>query len=84
MAPKRIYTRRNLDPNPPKVVEDPERILRRSKSKANKCIFDLHKSLSLLAKGIKNIADIILVEKFDKMLLRTKYTLELIQATFGP
>ena len=84
LAPKRIYTRRNPDPNPPKVVENPERILRRSNSKANKGIFHLHKSLSLPTKGIKYIVDIILDEKFGKTLLRYKSTLELNQITFGP
>ena len=41
MAPKRIHTRRFPDPNPPKVVENPERILRRSNTQANKGIFHL-------------------------------------------
>lgn len=74
LDPKRIYTRINLDPNPPKVVEDPRRILRRGNNNVDKGIFHLHKYLFLPTKGIKNIVDIILDEKFEKMLLRSKST----------
>lgn len=84
LAPKRIYTRRNPDPNPPKVVEDLEKILRTSNNNANKGIFHLQKSLSLLAKGVKSIVDIILDEKFDKRLLRSKSASDLNQVTFSP
>lgn len=66
------------------MVEDPERVLRRSNNKADKGIFHLHKSLSLPAKGIKNIVDAILDEKFEKTLLKSKSVAELSQVTFSP
>lgn len=84
MAPKRICTRRYLDPNPPKVVENPERILRRSKIKDDKGIFHLQKSLSLPAKSVRSIENIILDKETDQALLRSKSTSELSQVTIGP
>lgn len=80
---KRIYTRRNPDPNLPKVVEDPKNILRRSNNKASKGIFHLQKSLSLLVECIKIINDIILDKKFKQTLLRSKFASKLSQVTFG-
>ena len=47
MDPKRIYTRANLDPNPPIVFENIERILRKTKSKVDKDTYQLYKSISL-------------------------------------
>ena len=82
MAPKRIYTRRNLDPNPPKVVDHPERILRRSNNKVDKGILHLQKYLSLRAKDVKSIVDIILDKKFEQMLLTSKYNSYLSQVVF--
>ena len=55
MAPKRIHTRRFPYPNPPKVVENPKRILRKSNIKADKGIFHLQKYLSLPAESVKSI-----------------------------
>ena len=54
MVPKRIHTRRFPDPNPPKVVENPERIQRRSNNKDDEGIFHLQKSLSLPAKSVES------------------------------
>ena len=81
MAPKRIYTRRNPDQNPPKVVENPNRILRRSNNRVVKGIFHLPKSLSLPAKTVENI---ILDKKFEKALLKSKYASELSKIIVGP
>ena len=83
MAPKIIHTRRFPNPNPPKVVENPERILRRSSIKVDKGIFHLQKYLSLSAKGVKSVDGIILNRKFEKILLRSKSNSELSQDTFG-
>ena len=77
MAPKRIYTRKSLDPNPLEVVEDPENILGKSSSKTNKGTFHLQRSLSLPAKGIKSIDDIVFDDKFEKTLSRSKFCLDL-------
>ena len=84
IAPKIIYTRRNPDPNPPKVVENPERILRRSNNKADKGIFHLQKSLSLPAKSVESIENIILDKESDQSLLRSKSASELSQVIVGP
>ena len=54
LAPKRIHTRRFPDLAPPKVVENPERILRRSNIKGDKGIPHLQKSLSLPAESVKS------------------------------
>lgn len=75
MAPKIIYTRRHPEPNPPKVVENPETIMRRSTIKPDKGIFHLQKSLSLPSKGVKSAKNIILDKKFEKHLLISKYIL---------
>ena len=74
MASKRIHTRRYSDPNPHKVVENPERILRRSNIKADKGIFNLQKSLSFPAKSVESIEKIVLDKEADQALLRYKST----------
>ena len=73
MALKRICTRKNIDPNPPEVVEDTENILRKSSRKIDKGTFHLRRSLSLLEEGIQSIDDIIFDKKFEKTLFRSKY-----------
>ena len=42
LVPKRIYTRANPDPNPPKAVENIEKILRKSSSKIEKETYQLY------------------------------------------
>lgn len=87
LAPKRIYTRNNPNPNPHKVVEDPEKILR-SSSKTCKGTFHLQRSLSLPAKGIKSIVDILFDilfdKKFEQTLFRYKFGSDLSQVIFDP
>ena len=39
MAPRRIYTRARLDPDPPEIVDNPERILRKSPKTQFSAIF---------------------------------------------
>ena len=56
--PKIIHTRRFPDPNPPKVVENPERIVRRSSIKVDKGIFHLQKSFSLQVKRVKSVVSV--------------------------
>ena len=53
METKRIHTRRFPDPNPPKVVENPERILRRSSTPTNKGISHLQRASSLPTESVK-------------------------------
>ena len=62
MAPRSIYTRRFLDPDPPRVVDNPERILRRSNTQANKGISHLQRALSLPTESVKGFTSF----EFDK------------------
>ena len=78
MAPRRIHTRIFPDPNPPKVVENPKRILRRSNIKDDKGIFHLQKSLSLPAESV------ILDKGIDQSFSRSKFDSELSQVITGP
>ena len=64
------------------MVEDPENILRISSSKTGKGTFHLQKTLSLPAKGVKSIVDIIFDKNFEKTLLRSKSSLDLSQVIF--
>ena len=84
MAHKRIHTRIFLDPNPPKVVENPERIMRRSNTQANKGIFHLQKSMSLPAKSFKSAESFSFDKGTDQSLSRSKSATELSQALTGP
>lgn len=73
MAPKRIYTRANSDPNPPEVFENPEKILKKSNSKVGNNTHQLYRSISLLAKGFALIDDVIFDVKFEQTLFRSKF-----------
>ena len=84
MAPKRIYTRANPDPNPPKVFENPENILRKSNSKVGKGTYQLYKSISLPAEGVESIDDIIFDVKFEHTLFKSKSKSDLTQLVFDP
>ena len=53
MAPGIIYTRRFPDPDPPKVVDNPERILRRSSTQADKGISHLQRASSLPTESVR-------------------------------
>ena len=47
MAPRKIHTRAYLDPNPPKIVDNPERILRKSpKARSSTIVRSLHRANS--------------------------------------
>ena len=84
MAPKTIHTRRFPDPNPPKVVENPERILRRSSTQADKGIFHLHKSLSLPVESVKSGGSFSFDKGNDQSLSRSKSSTELGEVFIGP
>ena len=84
LAPKRIHTRIFPDPNPPKVVENLERILRRSNTQADKGIFPLQKSLSLPAKSVKSSESSSFYKGIDQSLPRPKFSSELSQDFTGP
>ena len=82
LATKRIYTRKNPNPNPPEVVEDPNNILRRSSNKIDKGTFHLQRSPSLPGKGIKSIDDNIFDEKFEKTVFTSKSSSYLSRVIF--
>ena len=84
MAPKRIHTRRVPDPNPLKVVENLERILRRSSSQADKGIFHLQKSLSLPSQSVNSAESFSFDKGTDQSLSRSKSATELSQSFTGP
>ena len=82
--PRRIHTRIFLDPSPPKVVENPERILRRSNTKDDKGIFHVQKSLSLLDESVKSAKNFSFDKGTDQTLSRSKSVTKLSQAFTGP
>ena len=84
MAPKRIHTRIFPHPNPPKVVENPERILRRSNTQANKGIFHLQKSLSLTTESVKSAKIFSFDKEIDQSFSISKSATELSQALTCP
>ena len=84
LAPKRIYTRRFPYPNPPKVVENLERILRRGNITADKGIPYLQKYLSLPAKSVKSTESFTFDKGIDQSLLTSKSATELSQVFTGP
>ena len=86
LAPNKIHTRRFPNPNPPNVVENPERerILRRSSIKVDKGISHLQKSLSLPAESVKSIENIVLSKESNQALLRSKSASKLSQFITGP
>ena len=82
MAPRRIYTRSNPDPDPLKVVEDPKRILRKKKSKIDSGIPLISRSVSLLKEGVISVDDLQFDIKFEHSLFRSKLDSYLSQIVF--
>ena len=82
--PKRIHTRRFPDPNLPKLVENPERILRRSNTQADKGIFHLQKFVSLPVESVKSTSSFVFDKGTDQSLSRSKSSTKLSQAFTGP
>ena len=84
MAPRRIYTRIFPDPDPPRVLDNPERILRRGNTQAAKGIFHLQRSLSLPSESVKGITSFVFGKETDQSFSRSKFETELIQALTSP
>ena len=84
MAPRRIYTRRNPNPDPdlPKVVEDPERILRNKKSNIDSGIPLTNRSMSLHEEGFISVDDLEFDLKFEHSIFRSKLDSNLSQIVF--
>ena len=79
MAPKKIYTRANPDPNPPTIVDNPEKLLKTQKVQEEKNTSFLSRSISLPSKDIKTIDDIPFDLKFELSLFRSKSESDLTQ-----
>ena len=75
MVPKIVHTRGFPDPNPPKVVENPERILRRSNTQADKGIFHLQKFVYFPTESVKSVESFSFDKGTGQSLLRSKSVL---------
>ena len=84
MVPRSIYTRIFPDPDPPRVVDNPERILRRSNTQANKGISHLQRALSLPAKSVKGFSSFVFDKESDQSFSRFKSKTELSQVPTRP
>ena len=83
MAPKKIYMRKNLDPNPiSELVEDPEKLLRKKKIQVDTCIPLRDRSISLAKEGFISVEYLEFDEKFEKSLFRSKSDSDLSQIVF--
>ena len=83
MSLKRIYTRRFPDLDPPKVVDNPERILRRSSTPADKGISHLQRASSLPTEIVKGFISFDFDKETDQSFLRSKSETELCQVPTG-
>ena len=73
MAPKKIYTRKNHDPNQIlESVEDPEKLLRKKKIQVDAGIPLINRSISLPKEGVISFEDLEFDEKFELSLFRSK------------
>ena len=83
MTPKKIYTRRNPNPNPIlELVEDPEKLLRKKKAQNGTCI-SLNKLVSLPKEGVICVEDLEFDEKFELSLFKSKSYSNLTQIVFN-
>ena len=71
MAPRSIYTRRFPNPDPPKVDDNPERILRRSNTQADKGISHLQRALSLPTEGVRGLSSFVFDKETDQFSSRS-------------
>ena len=82
MSPKKIYTKKNPDPNPiRKLVGNPEKLLRKKKAQANTGI-SLNRSTSLPKEGVISVEDLEFDEKFELSLFKSKSKAYLSQIVF--
>jgi hypothetical protein len=82
MAPKRIHTRRNLDPEAIILVSDPEKIVHKRKEMPISPVFCLDRNLSLPKYGVKIIEDLDFDLKFEQTLFRTRSKSNLSEIIF--
>ena len=79
-----MYTRRFPDPNPPKVVVNPKRILRRSNTQVDKGISHLQMALSFPTKSVKGFTSFDFDKETDQSFPRSKFATKLCQAQTSP
>jgi hypothetical protein len=72
MAPKRIHTRRNPDPEAIILVFDPEKIVHKRKEMPISLVLCLDRFLSFPKDGLKSIEDLDFDLKFEQTLFITK------------
>lgn len=78
MASKKIHTRRNLDLDPPEIVDDPEKIIIGIGSSSKSSTSYILRASSLPgSRGVQNFEDLEFDEKFEKTLFRSKSENEL-------
>ena len=83
MAPKKIYTRKNLDPNPIlEFVEDREKLLRKKKIQDDIDISLINRSISLPKEEVISVEYLEIDEKFKLSLFRSKSDSYLNQIVF--
>jgi hypothetical protein len=83
LAPKKIHTRKNLDPNPLETTFDPEQIIRKSQKKLSKIhIVSLERAFSLPMSEVKSLEDVPFVLKFEKFLVKSKSESDLSKTMF--
>ena len=81
---KSIHTRRFLDPDPPRVIDNPERILRRSNTQVDKGISHLRRASSLPTESVKCFRSFDFDKEIDQSFPRSRSETELCQVLTSP
>jgi hypothetical protein len=84
MAPRGIYTRMFPIPDPPRVVDNLEIILRRSNTQADKGISHLQRASSLPTESVKSFTSFDFDKEIDQSFSRSKSETNLCQVLTGP
>jgi hypothetical protein len=82
LAPKKIYTRRNLDLEPIASVADLVNILHKNKEKESDSGVFLNRNLSFPKDGVKSIDDLDFDIEFEHTLFRSKLDSKLTEILF--
>jgi hypothetical protein len=72
LAPKKVHTRRNPDPEAAIPVSDPEKLVRRRKERPVTPVLHPDRYLSFPRDGLTSIEDLVFDVKFEQSLFRTK------------
>ena len=79
LALRSIHTRRFRDPDPPRVVDNPERILRKGSTPIDKGISHLQRDSSLPTESVKGFTSFDFDKETDQSFPRSKSETELCQ-----